>query len=392
MAVGSTVLAQPGNGEDLLARVEQRRLALAGRDRGCKSSLGQFFTPMPTARLMAEMSTLHRDYLRLLDAGAGIGSLTAAWVATLSQRRETPKRVSLTAYEIDETLHAYLRDTLAECQAACAERGIACDWTIHGEDFIEAMVTALQGGLFQNARPAFDVAILNPPYKKFRTESRTRALLRRLGIETSNLYAAFLALTVEGLARGGEVIAITPRSFCNGPYFRPFREHLLDRISLTRIHTFSSRDHAFRDDEVLQENVIFHAMRMQRQQATVLLTESRGADEAPTRAAEVEFDQSNAAASRQHRFVSVGEREVASAIGNDENLEQGQGRSHDFPPPLVRLRQEWGDQRKKRGVLLDNVDECDGIEGDPAGADRGHQSAYRAANRRRGRTRSRRGG
>jgi adenine-specific DNA-methyltransferase len=92
------------------------------------------------------------------------------------------------------------------------------------------------------------------------------------------------------LAPDGELIAITPRSFCNGPYFRPFREHLLDRVSLTRVHTFESRDHAFRHDEVLQENIIFRAVRTRSQQPAVLLTESRGPDEAPARAAQVAFD------------------------------------------------------------------------------------------------------
>src|SRR5690606_19851756 len=47
-----------------------------------------------------------------------------------------------------------------------------------------------------------------------------------------------------------------PRSFCNGPYYKPFRQFLLDRAALRLIHLFDSRNQAFRDDEVLQENVI----------------------------------------------------------------------------------------------------------------------------------------
>ncbi len=69
----------------------------------------------------------------------------------------------------------------------------------------------------------FDCAILNPPYRKIRTESREREFLRAIGVETSNLYAGFLAVTARLLASGGEMVAITPRSFCNGPYFEPFR-------------------------------------------------------------------------------------------------------------------------------------------------------------------------
>ena len=119
----------------------------------------------------------------------------------------------------------------------------------------------LDVGLFQTKHAVFDVAILNPPYKKFRAESRTRQLLRRLNIETSNLYTAFLSLVVLLLNDSGELIAITPRSFCNGPYFRPFRQHLLQHVNLTQVHVFEARDHAFRDDEVLQENVILHAVK-----------------------------------------------------------------------------------------------------------------------------------
>jgi adenine-specific DNA-methyltransferase len=274
----------------LLSRVEARRLALASADRQHKATLGQFLTPAATARLMAGMSQVHRDHIRVLDAGAGVGSLTAAWVAGLAQRTQLPKRVTLTAYEIDAAAQDLLRDTLTDCAAACAELGVACDWNLRGDDFVEAMVTALDRNLFQTGRPAFDIAILNPPYKKFRSESRVRAALRCLGIETGNLYTAFLALVVEALAPEGEVVAITPRSFCNGPYFRRFREYLLGRVSLTRIHTFESRDRAFRDDDVLQENLILRAVRTRSQQPTVRLTESRGPEEPLGRAADVAFE------------------------------------------------------------------------------------------------------
>jgi adenine-specific DNA-methyltransferase len=38
------------------------------------------------------------------------------------------------------------------------------------------------------------------------------------------------------LDRSGELVAITPRSFCNGPYFKPFREDFLEAMSLRRLH------------------------------------------------------------------------------------------------------------------------------------------------------------
>ena len=74
-------------------------------------------------------------------------------------------------------------------------------------------MTSLDVGLFHTDRSRFDIAIVNPPYKKFRSESRVRQFLRRLGIETSNLYAAFLALVVSLLDEEGELVATHPGVF-----------------------------------------------------------------------------------------------------------------------------------------------------------------------------------
>jgi adenine-specific DNA-methyltransferase len=263
-----------------LAKAEIARQQLSTTlDPRRRSTLGQFFTPSATARLMASMSTNLGQHVRLLDAGAGVGALTAAWIAEICSRPVRPKEVVLTAYELDEVLLPALRQTLTACEQACAAVGISCQWEVQTTNFIEAAVDALDTGLFQTKRPAFDFAILNPPYKKFRTESRTRQLLRRLNIETSNLYTAFLALVMLLLDDGGELIAITPRSFCNGPYFRPFRQHLLRHVNLTRLHIFEKRDHAFRDDEVLQENVILRAVKGVPQQPLVCISQSRTPDD-----------------------------------------------------------------------------------------------------------------
>jgi adenine-specific DNA-methyltransferase len=257
-----------------LAEAARRKLS-ARLDPARRSSLGQFFTPPATAHLMASMTTSLCERIRFLDAGAGIGALTAAWVAEICTRSVRPKEIVLTAHEVDATLLPALRETMTACERACAAVGVVCKSELREGDFIESVVQELDAGLFQTARSAFDVAMLNPPYKKFRTESRTRQLLHRLNIETSNLYTAFLALAVLLLDDGGELIAITPRSFCNGPHFQPFRRHLLRQVSLTRLHVFEARDHAFRDDEVLQENVILRAVKGVPQQRTVCISQSR---------------------------------------------------------------------------------------------------------------------
>ncbi len=137
----------------------------------------------------------------------------------------------------------------------------------HGEvieaDFITTAVEWLaERPLVDPApRPGFNCAILNPPYRKLHSQSDARRALATVGIETSNLYTAFLWLTMRLLGKDGERIAITPRSFCNGPYFRVFREAFLTKMTLRRIHVFESRKIAFKDADVLQENVVFQAIK-----------------------------------------------------------------------------------------------------------------------------------
>ncbi|MDM9379865.1 Eco57I restriction-modification methylase domain-containing protein [Chlorogloeopsis sp. ULAP01] len=75
----------------------------------------------------------------------------------------------------------------------------------------------------------FTHAILNPPYLKINAHSQVRKLLRAIGLETSNLYTGFMAATAKLLKSGGEFVAITPRTFCNGTYFRNFRKMFLER-------------------------------------------------------------------------------------------------------------------------------------------------------------------
>ncbi len=89
--------------------------------------------------------------------------------------------------------------------------------------------------------------------------------MRLAGIETVNLYSAFVALALTLMQPGGQLVAIIPRSFCNGPYYRPFRAFLLRHAALRHIDLFASRAKAFKDDDVLQENVIIRLERAGRQ-------------------------------------------------------------------------------------------------------------------------------
>jgi adenine-specific DNA-methyltransferase len=65
---------------------------------------------------------------------------------------------------------------------------------------------------------------------------------------------------------------------------------LLQHVCLKRLHVFESRDHAFRDDEVLQENVILHSIKGVPQQPTVCISQSRTPDDPAETQREVPFE------------------------------------------------------------------------------------------------------
>lgn len=225
--------------------LENRRLRATRRlDRKHRSALGQFFTPASISRFMASLLEFpEREPVHLLDPGAGIGSLTAAVV-----HRALPSagsRLSVTCYEVEPTFQADLQATLDGLHYVT---GI-----IRPQDFIEHTIRLLCSG----EKPNYTHAILNPPYKKITTDSLPRFLVRKLGLETSNLYTCFIACSIASCRPGAQVVCIVPRSFMNGLYFKPFRHWLLERVALTHLHVFDSRDQAFSDDHVLQENVIF---------------------------------------------------------------------------------------------------------------------------------------
>jgi len=241
--------------------------ACGKKERSERGSEGQFFTPVPIARQLAAWlgeAGLNRRSLWILDPGAGAGALTAAAVdriAGLRAAKRLPRlrEVSLTAWESDTTFLPSLHHNLEACAKALQAVGVRAHVQLQHGSYIEGAVSELDSGLFASEEPPrYTHAILNPPYKKIPSISRERALLSSVGIETSNLYAAFVWLALRQLAEGGEFSAVTPRSFCNGPYFREFRRELLMSGSLDRIHLFDSRTEAFGRDEVLQENILFH--------------------------------------------------------------------------------------------------------------------------------------
>ncbi|WP_218193665.1 BsuBI/PstI family type II restriction endonuclease [Pseudomonas gelidaquae] len=256
-----------------LTQVEKfRSEANAKLNQKTKGSLGQFFTPKSIALYMASIFKSIRGKVRLLDPGAGPGALTAAFTDE-AIKRSSADSISISAFEIDSVIHPYLQKSFDLCQSALAHKGTPAEFILHGSDFIDG---AFFDGLFQSSQ-SYTHVIMNPPYKKISAASDHRKLLSLAGIETVNLYSGFVSLALKQLLPGGELVAIIPRSFCNGPYYQAFRELITETSAINHIHIFDSRNAAFAEDEVLQENIIIHLIKGETQ-GRVVITSSPTSD------------------------------------------------------------------------------------------------------------------
>jgi adenine-specific DNA-methyltransferase len=252
------------------------RLQTANSSWKPKRAFGQYMTSAAVASFMASLFPVPSNQnIRLLDPGAGVGSLTSAFVESLCKSK-TDYRINVDAYEIDPIMHPYLEKNLDLCKTTAAENNTLITWRVYADDFIAEASRKLSSlnSLWPEKLDRYTHCIMNPPYKKISSASRHRAYLRSAGIETVNMYSAFVALAIALLEEGGYLVAIIPRSFCNGPYYRPFREFILKHAAIRRIHLFGSRNKAFKEDKVLQENIIVALEKGARQEDVTVSTSS----------------------------------------------------------------------------------------------------------------------
>lgn len=271
----------------------KRKYATKGLGAAHRANFGQFFTPEPIAGFMASLlHPVENANPAILDPGAGIGLLSVAALLHLGKG-------AVTAYEIEPSFQSALRQILD---------GMGSKHRIEPRDFIADAVALLAAG----KAPGYDVAILNPPYKKIATNSVHRTLLRKIGVETSNLYTCFLACAIALCRPGAQVVAIVPRSFTNGPYFKPFRYWLLDRVALTHIHVFNRRDRAFADDGVLQENVVLRLI-VRGQQGAVTVSTSQDQLFTDLRSTDLPFE-AIVTPNDEERFIHVPNLDSAAIV------------------------------------------------------------------------------
>lgn len=304
---------------NLLRHVEQRRQAVSAElSAKHRSAFGQFFTPASAADFLASLIDLPgTGQLRVLDPGAGVGSLSAAVAARVMEERPGLE-LHITAFELDDALVGHLTATLEECVAVGREHGCSVEFDVRHQSFVEYAT----GWGFETP-DEFDVVIANPPYRKVGTSAPERVSAETSGLRAANLYTIFTGLAAGLLAEAGQMSVIIPRSWANGPYHEPFRRFLLARLSLDFLHVYEQRGNVFADADVLQENVVLGASRG-KQSDTITLSTSMGGDDPPvTRDVPVE------------QVLWPGDPHVFVRIPTDERATRIAEQMADLPASLV---------------------------------------------------------
>jgi len=228
---------------------EQRIKAIKATSDEKRNALAQHLTPPETARLAASMFTDADEPIECLDLGCGTGMLSVA-------------------------LHERYGDLVTRIDGIEADPILAQIYDGELSDIPHTLV--LGDALTDTPGKFYDRVILNPPYKKMAANDPRQ---EALPVHSANLYSAFLAIALDRLKDGGEVVAIIPRSWTNGEYFSPFRKWAFASYSLDALHVYGSRTEVFADTDVLQETMLVKFSKRS-QTPKIKITQSTGkADE-----------------------------------------------------------------------------------------------------------------
>lgn len=210
--------------------------------------LGRYFTPKATAALLADgLPIPEREELRLLDAGAGTGILTAAAIEAICRAGHV-RRVIVDAYETDGRFTPVLADNLERIRRrARHDYGVRLEIHVIAEDFL-----ADAHGLAEPSEcKRYDIVLLSPPTGVPAEGSSAEAFCRRVLPRGTDLALLFAEAAAARLADAGVMAAILPLSFADSIHAAPLRERLFARAPLIALTLDGGRRGQRRDKTML---------------------------------------------------------------------------------------------------------------------------------------------
>lgn len=240
-----------------------------------KKDSGQFFTPKPIADFMGNLAVPKSKKISILDPGCGTAILSCSLIERLVQLSDITK-IELTLFENDENILAKTQKVIDFLYSWLQKKNIQLSYHINQGDFIiensNVFNTSTLFGLDKINQ--YDFIISNPPYFKIQKTDKRALAAKKLVYGQPNIYSLFMGVSAKLLKQDGELIFITPRSFAAGNYFKAFRQSFFNEVGISDIHIFESRNKMFKNDSVLQENIIVRATKKSNQEIRITVSES----------------------------------------------------------------------------------------------------------------------
>jgi len=152
-------------------------------------------------------------------------------------------------------------------------------------------------GLRDEAAPR-NLIVANPPFLRYERQSRAdiaeveRKLEAELNITVlprSNLYIHFLLAAHRWMRPGAVAAWVLPSTFLRSSYASAVRQYLTDKVTLERVHSYSTEERVFDNARVAPSVVIFRNISPHR--ATTALISAGGFLDAPKRAVALPTEQ-----------------------------------------------------------------------------------------------------
>ena len=83
-----------------------------------KETFGQYFTPYPIANFMSSLFPETDKKIKLLDPGAGIGTLSCSFMERILKEKWNTPEIHVSAYDIDKDVYNILSKNIASSSSA----------------------------------------------------------------------------------------------------------------------------------------------------------------------------------------------------------------------------------------------------------------------------------